>query len=165
MYFPLSKNNLRQIDKKNEIFLTIKGTGNYQLIMMGNKYIIYEVIINEEKMQKATSIYQLTNPENNVTIRFNYSLTTCNQMFYGIEDLLTVDFSNFDSSQVSDTRGMFYGCKNLKSINFQNFDTSSVKNMEYMFESCNALISLDLSSFDTSKVTSMKNMFKSCISL
>ena len=120
---------MRLVDKKNEIALTIRGTGNYQLILMGNNYIIYEVIINEEKMEKASNIYELTNPENNIIIRFNYSLTTCHQMFYGIEDILTIDLSNFDSSKVNDTLGMFYGCKNLKSINFQNFDTSSVKNM------------------------------------
>ena len=38
----------------------------------------------------------------------------------------------------------------LKEINFTNFQTSSVTDMEEMFYGCTGFESLDLSSFDTS---------------
>jgi len=50
---------------------------------------------------------------------------------------------------------MFMGCANIEEINFSNFDTSSVTNMDGMFFMTN-LKSLDLSSFRTSNVQSME---------
>ena len=163
--FQLTKSNLRQLNIKNEISLIIRGTGIYQNILGGIKYTPNEVIINEEKMERISSSYELTQPENRVILRYNTSLKACNNMFFSIEELLSIDLSNFDSSQITDASSMFYGCKNLKSINFHNFNTSSVRSMEYMFSGCKALNSLDLSSFDTSLVTSMRSMLNDCSSL
>ena len=56
---------------------------------------------------------------------------------------------------------MFYKIS-VTSINFNNFDTSNVTNMEAMFRGCDRLMLLDLSKFNTSKVTNMKSMFNGC---
>ena len=163
--FHLIEGKLRQLNNINEISMIIKGTGNYQNILSGEIYKPDEVIINEEKMELLGFTYKLDNPENRIIIRYNKSLTTCKNMFYNIKQLLSIDFSNFDSSKLNDTSSMFTECKNLKSINFHNFNTSLLKTMKYMFDKCLSLTSLDLSSFDTSLVTSMKNMFHNCTSL
>ena len=47
----------------------------------------------------------------------------------------------------------------VQSIDFSNADSSGVTNMSYMFENCEALTELDLSSFDTSKVKNTESMF------
>ena len=47
---------------------------------------------------------------------------------------------------------MFIRCYNLISLNLSSFNTSEVMNMDSMFNDCRSLISLDLSSFDTSRV-------------
>ena len=60
---------------------------------------------------------------------------------------------------------MFYSKSNITSIDFTNFDTSQVISMEYMFRNCSKLISLDVSSFDTSRVTNMQQMFSNCSGL
>ena len=47
-------------------------------------------------------------------------------------------------------RGMFSGSNSIKSIDFSNIDTSKVTDMGYMFYGCSSLESIDLSYFDTS---------------
>jgi len=44
---------------------------------------------------------------------------------------------------------MFYECTSLSSLNFSNFDSSNVKAMEGMFYDCTSLSSLNLSNFVT----------------
>ena len=46
---------------------------------------------------------------------------------------------------------MFQDCKTLISLDVSNFDTSNVERMALMFCECESLTELDLSSFDTSK--------------
>ena len=86
-------------------------------------------------------------------------------MFDGCENLTTLDLSNFDTSNLDSMWSMFLNCENLTSLDLSSFDTSKVKNMFSMFENCHHLIELDLSSFDTSKVENMRNMFWGCDSL
>ena len=88
-----------------------------------------------------------------------------NEMFFSksdeqkIKNILEIDLSNFDTSEVTNMGGMFYGMSNLTSLNLSNFNTSQVTNMGLMFYGMSNLTTLDLSNFDTSKVTNMGNMF------
>ena len=86
-------------------------------------------------------------------------------MFYNCKALATLDVTSFDTSNVTDMSYMFARCGALNSLVLTNFDTSKVKNMEKMFDGCVSLTTLDLSSFDTSNVKSMVNMFYNCNSL
>ena len=120
-----------------------------------------------------------------------YAPENCEQLFYNLTKLTSIEFdvfetskvtsmvymvgscssltnldvSNFDTSKITNMRGMFIGCSSLTSLDLSNFDTSKVTNMMYVFQSCKGLISLDLSTFDTSKVTSMNQMFFGCSGL
>ena len=47
---------------------------------------------------------------------------------------------------------MFYDCSSLKELNFSNFNTSNVTNMSAMFFGCLSLEKLDLSKFNTINV-------------
>ena len=76
-----------------------------------------------------------------------------------IKNILEIDLSNFDTSEVTNMEGMFYGMSNLTTLDLSNFDTSKVTNMGNMFSSMTNLTSLNLSSFNTSKVTDMSFMF------
>ena len=65
-----------------------------------------------------------------------------------------MDFSHFDTSQVTTMYAMFRNCKRLKSLNLSSFDTSKVSgDMHNMFWDCSALEYLDLYSFNTSQFT------------
>ena len=80
-------------------------------------------------------------------------------MFSRMSSLTTLDLSSFDTSKVTNMQSMFFSMSNLTSLNLSNFDTSQVTNMSLMFFSMSNLTSLNLSSFDTSKVTGMIGMF------
>ena len=86
-------------------------------------------------------------------------------MFSGMSSLTTLDLSNFDTSQVTDMKYMFRDMSSLTTLNLSNFDTSRVTNMEVMFYGMSSLTSLDLSNFDTSQVKYMDYMFSYMFSL
>jgi len=82
-----------------------------------------------------------------------------------MENIISIDFSHFDSSLITDMNSLFKGCKSLKTIIFTNFNTSSVSNMNEMFSGCTALQILDLKNFITNEVTNMNKMFSGCDNL
>ena len=119
-------------------------------------------------------IYNLTEEENTVEYFWeDVIITNCAMIFYECENIIEIDFSNFNTSNVNSTRQMFFGCINLKSLNLSNFDTSKVIYMIEMFYNCYSLTSLDLSNFNTSQVFhsydsirgGMFYMFYNCSSL
>ena len=81
-----------------------------------------------------------------------------------VENIESIDFSNFDLSLITSFESSFEGCSFLKSIKFSN-NISSILNLEYMFYQCSSLESIDLSNFDTSLVTNMEYIFYQCSSL
>ncbi len=86
-------------------------------------------------------------------------------MFSGCVNLTSIDFSGFDTSQVTDMSSMFSQCTGLTYIDLSTFDTSNVKQMTSMFSGCSGFTSLDVSNFDTSNVRSFYNMFAYCTGL
>ena len=91
--------------------------------------------------------------------------TNMKHMFYLCRNLMQVDVSNFNTGNVTNMNSMFYYCDTLKSLDVSNWDTSNVTNMSSMFNYCSNFTTLDLSNFNTGKVTSMSNMFSSCSKL
>ena len=88
------------------------------------------------------------------------------ELFRNCKDIIFLDLSNFDTSDVSNMSGMFDGCSKLKEIKGLNMIiTSKVKTMDGMFNKCKELENLDLSHFDTSNVTNMSLMFNYCSKL
>ena len=159
--------DLRKINLYEEITIFIKGQGNQQIL--SNKFNINPDKVFENGIDK-TSKYQnkkiyLNYPNSNVTLRWNSKLNTCEGMFQELSNIISIDLSNFDSSNVISIASMFYECFNLKYINFDNFVTSSVSKMQFMFCNCHSLISLNLSNFNTQRVTNMGALFKGCFSL
>ena len=82
--------------------------------------------------------------------------------FYSCNKLTDADFTNLDTSAVTNMDRMFYSCSSLTSLDVSSFNTSAVTDMGSMFYGCSSLTSLDLSSFNTSAVTSMYSMFNGC---
>mgnify|MGYP002577005716 CR=1 FL=1 len=94
-----------------------------------------------------------------------YAPVSSSYLFSSLTNLLNIDLSAFNTSNVTNMNAMFYNCSSLTSLNVSNFNTSKVTNMSSMFNSCSALTSLDVSKFNTSQVTNMSGMFYSCSSL
>ena len=123
-----------------------------------NKQAFY-LYINKDKiditpLSDGTWKYELNEPVN-----------VTKGMFENQDNIVALDFSGFDTSNIKEMDDMFSYCKSLASLDLSNFDTSNVTDMSYMFNRCESLTSLDLSNFDTSNINYMINMFSGCSSL
>ena len=77
------------------------------------------------------------------------------------ENIEPIDFSNFNTSKVTNMQGMFSGSF-FRSINIRNFDTSNVTNMSDMFSGLHETTSLDLSNLNVKKVNVISRIFLDC---
>ena len=176
------KLNFKYLFDDSEITLTIKGNDRQPILNNENikqwiatindyKNLYFnikpsEILVNDEKINELDFyVNNLEGEENIITIKFNQTIKNCSAMFYGLENIIKINLSKFDASEVLNMEFMFYGCSNLMSIDLTNFDTSSVTIMNNMFDGCSTLISLDLSSFDTSSVIYIFQMFEDCSNL
>lgn len=83
------------------------------------------------------------------------SATQLVSLFYNFNNLKSVNIK-FTSAPTT-MQKMFKDCGSLQEINFSNLDTSLLTNTSAMFSSCSSLINVPI--FDTSNVTDMSNMF------
>lgn len=90
---------------------------------------------------------------------------TLRRLFYGCNNLKTVNFNNLDTLSVTSMEGMFRNCKSIVNLDFSSFDTSSVTTMDSMFHSCSSLSNLNIKSFNTNNLTNMSGMFYGLTSL
>ena len=127
-----------------------------------------EIYCSEEikNLSRMFSSGRDNNMKNIISIDFsnlNTSLVTDMMiLFYGCEKLASINFTNFNTEQVENMYGMFSNCKTLTSVDLTNFNTSKVTDIGFMFEECQNLKYIDLRNFDTSLVTNMRRMFYNC---
>ena len=128
----------------SEINITVEGTGRQQILSNYSGDCYYnigsfdslpnETLVNGvPQSSKGKYVDNLVNQTNIITMRWNYQVTTCFSMFYELDNITSIDLSNFDTSNVENFNCMFRGCTSLKSINLNNVNTSSAKNMAGMF--------------------------------
>ena len=96
-----------------------------------------------------------------IKLVFKNKISNCSNMFYQCKNIAEIDFSKFNTENVTDMNKMFFGCSGLKSLNLKSFNTENVSNMEGMFIGCSSLTAVNLSSFNTKNVTNMSFMFGS----
>ena len=149
----------------SEINLIIQGEG--ELNILNNEFYLEpsDVIVNGESRPYCKKKCQFSSDLNNLTIKFNTQIESCENMFYRINNIIEIDLSKFDASNVNNMNGMFAKCTNLIKITFGNINTSLVQSMEKLFYYCQKLITIDRLNFDTLSVTTMKQMFSHCESL
>ena len=158
--------NIKKINHDSDFIIKLKIKSAAKVNIINGGYIPNKVYINgiNSTIDKSGNI-RFTDGFNliyNVTLEYNKIRKNFDKMFQNINNLIEVDLSNINTSEVSSMRAMFLNCENLKYINFTNVDTSSVNNMASMFEGCSSLQSMDLSNFQTNKVYYMDSMFKNC---
>jgi surface protein len=192
----------KTLEKQNYVieFITPTSTTSAttilgSLFLRNNKDEVKEIYIDDDETPIAPTVsYKFDNlKEHKVKIVLNKDFTSAQYMF-SYCGATSFDFTNFDTSKVTDMSYMFAACSSLTSLNLSTFDTSKVENMtsmfmyciklteldftpfekfktgnvkdmSMMFNNCSALTKLNLSSFDTSKVTNVGSMFQSCTML
>ena len=135
--------------------LTISGTGNYT----GKEFEV-----ESGSYMTLPQWYEYKDTIKSAVVRVG-GITKTSYMFYGCSNMISINLSGLDTSQVTKMICMFDGCSGLTSLDVSEFNTSRVTDMDLIFSGCSGLISLDLGGFDTSRVTSMSSMFADCSSL
>ena len=115
--------------KLSEITLKIKEKNKFKILSLEffQKYRPKEIYINDTLQDIISYEYNFTYPNNYTNIFkiiWNISITTANSMFMNCQNIIEIDLSNFDKSQVSEMNNMFDCCSSLKSLNLSNFNTS-----------------------------------------
>ena len=161
---------LRQLNYFCSVKITFKNNGKNHFLSQNYEFKPDYVWVNENRIEYEQSIegkYTILLNENEFTIKvgWNDPPTSCCNMFNGIQEIISIDLSEFDSSKVVDMSFMFSECSNLESLDLRNLQLSSVTSFNSMFQSCNKLKSIDLSNLDASSVITMAGMFSHCTSL
>ena len=160
--------------KYSKISLKIKGIGNNNIlsndiIIQANKFKgiahLKEVYINGVKQNTIKYSYYFDKNYNFVELFWDDNLNNCENMFFMCTEIVEINLSNFNTSQVNNMKSMFQYCASLTSINLSNLDTSQVSNMNCMFAYCSSLTSLDLSCLDISNTINSDSMLLECNSL
>ena len=154
----------------NEITIRLNGTGTQNILNGNFEYPADEILIEDNSYslgEKNTIIINLTNYDNNITMRWNSPLVSCWRMFSGLSNLIEIDLTNFDFSEVTRMNVMFQNCINLEYIKFNNNAEKKINvgDMSSSFENCILLKSLDLSNLNTFNLKNMAKTFYNCWSL
>ena len=152
--------NIDEIDNDIILFNTENADINYGIDVYYNNEKIEMIndngswIINYDFKKSGKYKFQIV---------FDNDITNLGGFFEGCSDIISLDFSNFNTENVFNMSGLFNLCHKLKRIKGMNkFITDKVINMRTMFQECKELEYLDLSSFVTENVTDMGWMFNKC---
>ena len=123
-------------------------------------------IFIEEKLIPFSYFYRF-NKEGTFKIKYSFpnNLTNLYYLFYDCKNIISFDFTHFNTQDVTNMYGMFYKCSSLTKINLSNFKTENVTDMRCLFSYCSSLTNINLSNFNTENVTEMESMFYKCSSL
>ena len=130
---------LRNIFPKKEIKVTFMNEKEIKecIIKINDKEIPFNYFLKFDKK----GFY-------NIKYYFKKYLTKVNCLFYGCENIKSINLSNFNTKNVINMSSIFFGCSSLTKINLTNFNTQNVVNMNHMFCKCSSLEELDLSYFN-----------------
>ena len=147
----ISKENIENIYFVTKKSLPESIDGSFDISIFGDNQTIEYYI-------KNGNYYDLYIVSKNDYSKYNSK--DLSRLFYGYNNLKSVDLSYLDLSNITNMYGMFYNDKKLENIIWpEKIDTKKVTDMGYLFANCNNLTEIDTSKFDTSSVTNMKYMF------
>ena len=153
--------NEKASDRSQNITTHGAVTNEYVAMSNLNNYVFANHISQPWKSQKSSIT--------RVEIGQKIQSTSTAYWFSGLTNMTTGDFTNLDTSKVTDMNDMFYQAGYNSSVTsftltgLNNWDTSNVTDMSNMFKETGYRATTfntgDLSNWDTSKVTDMSAMF------
>ena len=117
------KIGLSLINYQNSIKLIIRGKGDRYIL--SPKYGDYSppqsVSLNGQNVVVINRTLFMEEENNTVILTWGETkLTSCYQMFEDLENIISIDFSNFDFSEVATIQSICQGCKSLKTLEFKD---------------------------------------------
>ena len=141
-------------------YITMKVLPGERLIFGNQKQCFTnpnQVFINNDLKTPVNNQYNFIDPINTVKLVWTTTIQSTVCMFENCDGIKEIDFTHFETSEVTNFGIMFLNCKSLISLDLSKFDTSKSINIGTMFQNCISLTSIDVSSFDTSSIKYMDN--------
>ena len=91
--------------------------------------------------------------------------STLSYMFVWRSDLVSLDLSHWDTSNIVELEGTFNECRKLKYLDVSTWETGNVTDIDSMFANCMSLESLDISRWNTSNLEDAQQAFWNCYAL
>ena len=155
-----------ECDSSNYFSLYYKNSVTYDTGFSNDDRNQIAFLKYNDRMLSISKIFTVP-ANNNLDIKFAYPIDNLNNFFANNEhknSLISLDFSNFDSSKLVSVENLFNELTSLKYIDLSNFG-GALTSMKGLFKDLNSLESIKLSNIKTSKVTSIESMFENCASL
>ena len=126
-----------------------------------------KLFVNDKECKYSKFIIPSIEGEYEIKLLIFIKMENFSHMFYNCKNIISINISNFNTSNVIDMSYMFSGCSNLSNISdISFFNTINVTDMSYMFDHCSNISALpDISFFNTINVTNMSHMFFDCSKL
>ena len=159
----------------NEIILTLiieKNDINKKIFFLDNTdYIYYNVrhyhdnlkelnetntklFINKKEYKYSKYFIPYQEGIYEIKLIIYIKMKNCSFMFYNCVNIISINITNFDTSDVTDMNKMFFNCTNLITLSdISKWNTSNVINMSWMFYGCSKLSALpDISNWNTNNI-------------
>ena len=111
--------NIDMTKIKSDYILKLLNESNTELFING-KQCKYKSYFTPEK----EGIYD-------IQLIIKILMKNCCCLFYGINNLQSLDLSSFNTQNVTNMKLMFYNCYNLKSLDLSSFNTQNVTKNEW----------------------------------
>ena len=87
-----------------------------------------------------------------IRISFKIALTSMFELFKGCNNLIEIDLSKLDGSNLKDLDSAFENCINLKFADLNMLDGKAIQSMDNSFNGCEKLENVDLTEFEPKKM-------------
>ena len=131
------------------------------------RYRIKENNIFNRKVKLFDPIFVKNNEDKLSIIINDEKQDVLDEYYFNKKDakVLTVLLQEEGKNPVTDMSYMFNNCKNLVSVDFSNWNTSNITSMEAMFQLCSLEDFNQISNFNTKNLENIRAMFCKCINM
>ena len=108
----------------------------------------YHIYFNNSKEEIKRNYLKEKEKVNTIKIIIDYQAKSLKKLFFYCDNISSIYFKKFNSSNIIDMSSMFEECSSLKELNISNFNTNNVTDMSDMFKECKLLTELNISNFN-----------------
>lgn len=139
----------------------VYGTASGSQYVLGTSYDVANILYMEKNGSKITPSNKASLSTTSQTT-FKVALKTLAGAFATCNNLISVDFSEFDGTEYDSMADTFYNCPKLTSISWGECKFPNMKSLSGTFKMCTALTNIDLSPFKGAPITKIDEAFYDC---
>ena len=151
-YYSSVEIELKMVENKSAEFINLSDMSEEE---KGH----YHIYFDDSKEEIKRNFLKENEKVNTIKIILDHQVKLFAQMFYGFNNISSINFKKFHRIDIVNTSLMFSKCSSLREINLTNFKSNNVTNMHHMFFDNPLLKKLNHSNLDTNKVTDMNSLF------